>query len=1658
MKLHSLIALLIISANAITGFGATPSKPDFAYPKTVSKNARKELKIALKQGNGPDIVRATMDYGLAETEINPEAITDFTETIDEIKRQVNAPATLAMLDFVAADADNSDSLALATLNKYTDVLRATSVDDWHRVIKVDSKFTPTLYDFAILAFESLLYNDSIRSEAIAFNANNPYPHIFFELVKSSDFDSTLSVYNKFKGQDIEAYALSKLADQAGTIQQRTLAYNLCCESQSSLTNIIAQAKDYLTRSEVTISGPQVIKANEPFKVKLKATCVNEVRITIKSIKPTQKLIREISIPIQGSGVFCVEKDIELTLSEYGRYSISPSFPGNKTAQRPDNFELAVTDFLLTQQTYGSINKTMALDAVSGKLQNDVQFSVIDNFIVGRRGADQYSPRVYNQKSHAIGNPTITHANIFTDRAIYRPGDKLRFAATLLKATKNKRELMADSKTTISLYNANRILIDSLSVISDSYGRINGEFSIPKDGLTGYYRIHISGFNGSAVLVSDYKTPTFEVEMSAQRLDSNSVEVKGKAIGYNGFPIADAKVAIEIAKLPEWVWFRQYRTAHKTIITTDTVNTLLDGTFSAIIPVAEYSNLSAQAIISSPTGESHDAACFLPAKPYFIHADIPTYVLAGTAPKISVSDSEGQAVKRPYRILLTSQDNDIIEPNHDWSNIPSGAYTAKITSSQASDFTSETFYVYRTTDSLPPTESALFVPVKMIESGQKCLIGTSFNDSNILYTLWTPKGIIEQKWLSPAKGNSFMEINLPDSVTNATLTLFTLHNYEFSTENINVTRKDVPTSLKINIESLRNKITPGDYETWTIKVTDNLGTPTDAALILNLYSKALDALQPYGMNFYAPDEPGYHLSLNHPWLHRPRAYARNHVVAPFNLYDITASFQLYNQNWPRLYSRHYRSYGAVQTSMKAMNTSVWLAETGLDMAYATTEELAIEESAAEDAGPSESAPNNDIRMSEIPNALWAPVLNTDSAGQLQIQFTAPNATTTWAAKALAYNQNLLSGTFDADIISSKPVMVQPNLPRFMRIGDNIRLLASVINNTDSVNHVTAFFELFDPNTNAVVKKQEYALTLNPMRADIIAIDFTAPQSTMIGVRVKASSGHFTDGEQSILPILPNDISISKAQPIFLTSDSTNAAFEIPAGGIMTITANAVWECVAALPGLQFSESKSAFSATSALFSAATARGLMREHPAIAKAIHLWQHNDSALMSQLTKNDDLKIALLNSTPFVNAARSDAEQRARLLLLFDKSQTEQVIADATHNLAKLVKDGGLAWTENASEPSFWVTLRVMTTLAQLNRMGYLPKNDRLNSLITNAIKYLDNEVARQFAKNKDSRFIDYVLMRSQFPDIRQTAPAKRAAAATVQHLVGHWRDESLAGIAKAAIILNENNYPTTAHTLIESLRQHEVWKYAEINPYYLEAFAAIEPNAPEVDMIRSAYISRKHSMDWGTSIATSDLIAAILNSGTPWLIPAANELSISVNGKQLNIDDDNVMGEYRIPLPNGGKIEIQKGNFPTWGGIFSQSNDSIKAIEAFHSEDLKITQKIDGDMKVGSKVTLTITINANRDIDYAVVRQPRCAAFEPTNQLPSTLWMGYLTAYREPCSTETNWFFNRIAKGETVITETLYVTAQGTFALAPTEIQSQYAPEFKAHSAGQEITISE
>lgn len=1657
-----------------SGLGAEPSKPDFAFPKTVSSNAETDLKVAMKAKSGPAIVNALIRYSLAQTAINPDNKDKVIKRLEKTESQVGDSVTSAMIKLLRADIENNDSIALTVWKEYGDALRRIPVTEWSSVVIAQPQFFPTLYDFAA----AMAPLHEVAATMVEYYKGRPLPRLYWVLNRAYSYEKLLDLYNEMKSEPESAYVLSRLSRNAYSIEMRKEVYDLAqlwlaTYPSSPYKSDVDAIVNVLCAPSMTVNAPSLVGLGKPLQVKVEAECLNACSVSVEQIKGSGATSFRRQLKFDGTGVFKADSVLELTFNEYGVYRLTPVFTGQDNRRNRDYIEVVVSDILLWQGNYGKKADTYALDVINGAVQSDVKFQESRNRISATRGKDMFTPAIYRGYYGGEEQNTVYTANVMTDRGLYHPGDSLKFVGVLM-ALSQKVSAPAVGKTVrVELRNPNWQVVDTLSLISDNFGRVTGEFKLPSDGLTGNYRVEIPKYGSAFVTVTDYKAPTFEVKAECERLSDTSLRVLGSAVGYNGFPIADGSVTVEVRTLPRWVWWRNFRYAGERTVATDTVQTDAEGRFVTIIDIPESAadvSLSMTATVASPTGETHDSAAFVPARPYYISANIPQYFVPGTEPDVKVLNTAGEAENIPLITELTSvSDSTVVIPDSKWANVPSGEYRLRIRTEDpafAEAYVLDRVYVYRPTDKMPPARMALFVPERKLAPGDKLLAGTSYSDSHILKTLWDGDNIISQEWLTPEQGNFSLEVTLPDSVKSATLSLATLRNYQTEEISVSIMRPNIPSSLRLKFNSFRDRMVPGERERWSISVSDNLGKPVEAAVILDVYSKALDAIRPFGWNFNVYNPGGKVWNLNYSGVY-PRWARANKSVRNTDQLSISAPrFNLYGRSWPMV--EEIENMVLYETTVSsAPRMMMKQAAFGAVNDLAADADEAVAESAAESAadadagtgavnGEGGAAQENDIyRLPEVPVALWAPVLTSAPDGSLQVEFEAPDANTTWKLMCQAYNMSLLNGSHTAEIIAAKPVMVQPNVPRFLRVGDRTDLRAMVMNATDSVAVVNSFIEVFDPVTSEVFGRSEFTDTIDAAKSAMISMPLVAPDRSMLGIRVKATAGNFTDGEQSVIAILPAVITARSATPLFFTADSVDVMVDAPKGSVVQLTTNAAWECVTALPGLASSESKSAFASTSALFSAAVGRGLVRTYPQIASALKRWENTDSILISKLSKNEDLKIALLSSTPWPAAAQSDSERMGRLLLLLDGKESQKVIDNAVNNFAKLVRKGGIAWTLDSEQPSQWVTEQFLSVMAQLRRLGYLPSSPKLQRIISEAVKYLDDVVARDYAKYK-GEYPDYTELRASFPEIPQSTPAKRAQAATVQYLIAHWRDLGFTAQAQAALILNANGYQKTARTIIESLRQYEAWRQTGLNAELLDAFAAVEPKCAEVDEIRQFFIERKQAMEWGEGLAVSNLIASILSSGSNWLVPAGNEMAIRVNGEEVNPGVEAVMGSFRLDLPEGGTVELHKGQFPAWGGIFTCLTDTVTEIPAFESEKLSVSRRIEGELTVGARVKVIIEINATQPLDYVVVKSPRAAGLSVVNQLPGRMWLPGSSVYREPCATETNWFFSRLGKGKTVITEEFFVTSEGTFLFAPAEAQSQYAPEFHSRTSGNQIDL--
>lgn len=752
-----------------------------------------------------------------------------------------------------------------------------------------------------------------------------------------------------------------------------------------------------------------------------------------------------------------------------------------------------------------------------------------------------------------------------------------------------------------------------------------------------------------------------------------------------------------------------------------------------------------------------------------------------------------------------------------------------------------------------------------------------------------------------------------------------------------------------------------------------------------------------------------------------------------------------------------------------------------------------------------ADNFEYRAAENPIAFFRPDLTTDKEGNLEFSFTAPNANTTWQLCAIAFTPDMLVSNMTREIIANKPVMVQPNMPRFLRNGDKADISASVMNNTDTTAVITTVVEIFDPVTSVVTDTYTFTDTVAPHASAVVTTPINAGNETdMTGYRIKSSTTTFADGEQSIIPILPSIQPVIETVPFYIAPDSTAFSTELPkmpadARVTLQYCDNPVWYVVTALPGLRKDDADDALSASALLFSAAIAEGIMNTDPAIASALRQWSesdHSDSTLVSMLERNQDLKTVLLNATPWVMNAKSDTERMTRLALLFDKNVINSSYAKAIKQLALLeAGNGGWAWISQYKEPSSWITRNVLAMTGRLKQLGFMPDNKRLDEMTRRGISYLDRQAEETIKHDASATDVSYVLVRDYYDNIPASAGAKRLTSNTVTYLSRNWKSMDAPQKAIAALILRKHNYKTVSRDIIASLREFAVstpekgmwwpslddmtaWSMGKVGAtsLILDAFNAVEPGCRDIDLIRQWLILQKEAKDWGTSVTTSDVIASLLTSGSKWTVPASPAI-IKIGNTRVEPENiDRLLGYFRRDVsslhPSQATLSIEKsGTTPSWGAVYCQFKGEMTEIKAAScaevSIDKQLYKRVNGSAGVewvaadsittGDIVQVNLTITVNRDMDYVAIIDQRGACFQPVEQLPQPILSEGIYFYRENRDASTNIFVTRLPKGVYRLSYELYANNAGTFASGIATLQSQYAPSLSAHSSGRLIKIT-
>lgn len=1402
------------------------------------------------------------------------------------------------------------------------------------------------------------------------------------------------------------------------------------------------------------------------------------------------------------------------------------------------------DILFSNSRRGDIFKNLGKTDSDGML--DFTLTNESGQVVAKTDANNFSQSLSIFGYGSWSYEWQTSARTFTALPIYRPGETVEFNSVIYQTRRLNERLYKDKKVRAVLRNANYITVDTLELKTDEYGRISGKFDIPEGELTGLYHIEITdadkdgGRIGSQPFtVSDYKLPTFFVKIESVLQSTPSkddVTVKGSCrtysgVGLDGVPL---KLILSASQRPWW------RSSNSVEFYSAADTTASDGSFTVVFPSRLFENspapdglFSLRVDATTASGESRQTATsFSRGNAVDLEASLPDNIDISGPVRLDVRAvrSDNQAVDTVINYIIRTKRDSIVvsgylksaDPVIDLSKIPSGEYsmTLRVDGNMSDSIEADPVVFYRPTDRKSPVSANFWMPYDNYQtlkfgSDRKVsfLYATNNSETYILVALSDGPRSIKREWIKVSPGMHRYEMTIPADVVSPAVTFSNMTDFLFNFYILKLEFGKRP-AVRIIAESFRDKVVPGTEETWTFRTVDQDSSSIASAMIFDMYNGALDALK-------VPD-----------WSFNPirNDYGIDSYRFPWSSYDFSVMSPLKNYSCPvvsqpqlQLYGlrsfcsgqRLVRALSGFAPGMQVANTMMMKSAAApamyMELADAVSEPENDESAALEEVVVTgygaKTASKAEVKTAEIeyrdaetPLAFYKPMLNTDAKGNLSFSYRVPNANTTWRFRALAYTDSLLTDLFSADVVANKPVMVQPNLPRFVRTGDRIDISALVINNSDQEQNVSTHIEIYNPATGKLIQTADTSVNIKAGASSTACIGFLTPDDMpFVGYRVKSTGERFADGEQSLIPVLPSSQPVIETTPFYISPDSTKFSMTLPETGedaVVTLQYcdNPTWLAVTALPGLRTKSMSTPSDAADAIFSAAVAEGIMKDYPAVEAALKQWtsgDQSDSTLVSMLEKNSELKTMLLKATPWMVDAMSDTERMQRLALLFDRKEIAGVYSSAVKLLQKLQRDnGGWAWISQSDKASRWATEQALFTLGYLNSLGYLPSNKELYGMIEDALAWDQTETLKEFRKYPKSSFHSFLVLRDQWPSIRPSAEGQRIISLEVQKIVRDWKKYSVAGKAEAIRLLYNNGYRRLSETVLSSLMEFAVsspekgmW-WPSVGDSYggsllqlgisadaLFAISKVKPQSKDIDAIRQWLILQKEAQNWGSGSMTTQIVAAIIMTSPKW-IQKASDVNIAIGDKKLDIAyNDDLIGDFKQNIsdyaPSGKKLSIIKseGN-PSWGAVYSRSVKRMDNIQASSCDAVDIEKRFyksvgDGweeasEFKTGDRVKIQLLIHAGRDMQYMTVDDERAACFEPVEQLPAPIWSEGLCFYRENRDSSTNIFVTNMPKGTYLLEYEMWVNNSGEFSSGIATIQSQYAPQLSAHSSGRLLTV--
>ena len=1376
-----------------------------------------------------------------------------------------------------------------------------------------------------------------------------------------------------------------------------------------------------------------------------------------------------------------------------------------------------------------IHARMTTDA-----QGEAYFKNVDGKVLIYTSIDKFAPakdiylsraRYYEKKDDEV------KYQLFTDRAIYRPGQKVHATGVSYIVKKGLDASVPGKSMELKfiLRDVNWKQVAEQKATTDEYGTASVDFELPKEGQTGQYSISVNGTATEYVRVEEYKRPTFEItfpKVNEKYTWGDTVVVKASAKTYAGVPVQGAKVEYKVTRRNQ-MWWWGARSAD-VLVKSDTTVTREDGTFEVEIPleasqsenkadmddfmrIARFFDFDVSAVVTDISGESHAGEMSLPlgTKPTAFSVDMPKRIEADSLKTVTFNycNASGMPIASNLKYRIDGGEWKVAEAN---APVAIKEYAASSASSSAqiwksgvhqleaicgTDTLQQKFTLFSIKDTHPmePTTEWYYQTSKTFPRDGKPVyvqVGSSENGAHIVYSIIAGNKLLEKgAW---ELGDSIVTLPFTyreEYASGVVINYCFVKNGECYTRKISIARPMPEKKLNITWKTFRDRLTPGQKEKWTLHITTPDGKPAKAQLMSVLYDKSLDQLAEHtwkmslGFSQWLPDcywksnLKYYKLGLSGTY---PTKYYDEKELEVDKFDDKYFSFNAYMQAVEL--SKLERSSGGtveavlidkhslvkdelVREEAKVMKSRAnQMVRVGAP-APSTNKAFDVVEEMPQFAGGSGSDAEQfldkvQVREKLNETAFFYPALESDNQGNVAINFTLPESVTTWKFMGLAHDKEMRNGCLVDEAVAQKTVMVQPNMPRFLREGDKSTIVVKLFNTSEKKVSGNARMQILDAETQKVVWQKTQGYRIDAEGSATVSFDVQGLKEGVYINKVVAAGSGYSDGEQHYLPVLSNrelvvnTLPITLHQPgeqsfdlsrLFLNKEGKQAKGAENAKVTVEYTNNPSWLMVKALPAISNPDEENAISLMSAIY-------------ANTITTHIQKH----------------LSLDNQS----------QQNLSLVTIRLQNQVEK--------LKKLQNaDGSFSWWKGM-KGSRYMTTSVAEMMVRLNAVAGIQKSTA--KMLTSAINYLSWQTTREVRemrkleekKHKVSpseQALHYLYILSMDGrKMKQNLEADKAYL--LEKMSKMTSDFTIYGKARAAVVLAKNSkqnaaYREKAGEYLQSVNEYAVYR-EEMGRYYdtrkalyswrnykiptqvsvIEAMQMLKPNDKQtIEELQRWLLMSKRTQVWDTPVNTVDAVYAFMKGNEcNWNRKAENAV-LKLDGKLLPMPQDSTTLGY-VKTKKAGKASTlsinKKSDYTSWGAVYAEFKQPVSEITSLES-GIKVSRKVENQKKakVGDKIKVIITITADRDYDFVKIVDKRAACLEPVNQLSGYQWG--MECYVSPKDNTTNFYFDRLSKGKHFVEMEYYVDRKGDYQSGSCTAECTYSPEFGGRTETYKMTVN-